>query len=48
VSHHVILERQECAYLPSCVELNELSRKLGEPIHVMNLSLQRNMLSRNI
>ena len=48
MSHHVKLERQECAYLPSCVELNLLSRKPGEDIHTMNLSLRWNMLSRNI
>jgi hypothetical protein len=48
VSHHVKLERQECVYLPSCVELNLLSMKPDEDIHVMNLSLRWNMLSRNI
>jgi hypothetical protein len=37
--HHVKLERRECAYLPSSVKLNLLSKKHGEDIHTMNLSL---------
>jgi hypothetical protein len=48
VSHHVKLESQECAYLPTYVELNLLSRKPGEDIHAMNMSSRWNMLSRNI
>jgi hypothetical protein len=39
VSHHIKLVSQECAYLPSYVELNLLSRKPSEDFHAMNLSL---------
>jgi hypothetical protein len=47
-SYHVRLERQEWANLSSSVFAKRLSKKLGEAIHVMNLSLWRCMLSKNM